>query len=201
MMLAENRFQRDQVHVIGMSCAGILEEKKNNNGQSQALQSRCMNCELSEPVVFDELIGEPGKRSFDHESAMGERDFSWLEDASSQQRMDFWLRQFDRCIRCYACRQACPMCSCPTCLFEREDSLWIGSRAEIQEKRTFHLGRAYHLAGRCVGCSECERVCPMDIPISLLNQHLAREMEAEYQHRAGIKPVLSPLTTVLGEKE
>jgi formate dehydrogenase subunit beta len=79
--------------------------------------------------------------------------------------------------------------------------LWIGSRAGTQEKRTFHLGRAYHLAGRCVGCNECERVCPMDIPISLLNQFLAREIEAQFQFRAGFEPVPSPMTTVLGGED
>jgi len=78
--------------------------------------------------------------------------------------MEFWLSQFDRCIRCYACRQACPMCDCPTCLYERDDSTWVGMGIGVNEKRTFHLGRAYHLAGRCIGCNECERVCPVDIP-------------------------------------
>ena len=200
VMLAENGFERDQLHVIGMACGGVFEEP-GANGDHSVLQDRCVSCELSEPVLYDELIGEPEKRSHGSGRAGSGIDFSWLADASPQQRMDFWLRQFDRCIRCYACRQACPMCDCPTCLFEREDSLWIGSRADTEEKRTFHLGRAYHLAGRCVGCNECERVCPMDIPISLLNQCLAKEMETEYQHHAGFEPVLSPLTTILAEKE
>ena len=67
----------------------------------------------------------------------------------------------------------------------------------MNEKRAFHLGRAYHLAGRCIGCNECERVCPMDIPISLLNMKLAQEMEKNFGHVAGMEPVLSPVVTVL----
>ena len=93
------------------------------------------------------------------------------------------------------------MCNCPTCLYERDDSLWVGMRIGLDEKRAFHLGRAYHLAGRCVGCDECERVCPMNIPISLFNRKLAQEVGAAFGHRAGLAVALSPLLTVLGGEE
>jgi ferredoxin len=93
------------------------------------------------------------------------------------------------------------MCNCPTCLFERDDSLWLGMGAGLNEKRAFHLGRAYHLAGRCIGCDECERVCPMNIPISHLNRMLAREVEAAFGFRAGLAPVPGPLVTVLDRGE
>jgi Na+-translocating ferredoxin:NAD+ oxidoreductase RnfC subunit len=120
-----------------------------------------------------------------------------LEAASPTERLEFWLSQFDRCIRCYACRQVCPQCACPTCLYERDDSTWVGMGTGYHEKRTFHLGRAYHLAGRCIDCHECERVCPMGIPISMLNQKLAQEMEAAFNFRAGLAPAASPLITTL----
>jgi ferredoxin len=71
---------------------------------------------------------------------------------------------------------------------------------EINEKRTFHLGRAYHLAGRCVGCDECERVCPMDIPISLLNAKLAQELKASFDFQAGMNITPSPITMPLVEE-
>jgi Na+-translocating ferredoxin:NAD+ oxidoreductase RnfC subunit len=124
-----------------------------------------------------------------------------LDAMAPTERAAYWLTQFDRCIRCYACRQACPMCDCPTCLYERDDSLYVGIGSGVDEKRAFHLGRAYHLAGRCVGCDECERACPMHIPISLLNRKLAREVEAMFQHRAGIEPTPSPITTILNAGE
>jgi formate dehydrogenase subunit beta len=197
VLLGEHAFAREQVHVIGIACEGMLEESHGDG----CLQSRCQVCELSEPVVVDEFIGIPVERKPVRELVEDGTIAVWLEQATSEERMDYWLRQFDRCIRCYACRQACPMCSCPTCLFERDDSLWIGSRAGTQEKRTFHLGRAYHLAGRCAGCNECERVCPMDIPISLLNQFLAKVIETQFQFRAGFEPVPSPMTTVLGGED
>ena len=71
---------------------------------------------------------------------------------------------------------------------------------EINEKRAFHLGRAYHIAGRCVGCNECERVCPMDIPISLLNAKLAQEVVDAYGYQAGLTVAPSPITTPLVEE-
>lgn len=200
VLLAENRFELGRLHIIGVTCEGILDRKFLGADPPQ-LQGRCVECDLDQPVVFDQLVGELKTRKNHDGLDNGKVDLDWLEEAGSQARMEFWLRQFDRCIRCYACRQVCPVCDCPTCLFEREDSLWIGSRTGVQEKRMFHLGRAFHLAGRCVGCNECERVCPMDIPISMLNKTLAHELETAYQHFTGMEPVLSPLTTVLGEKE
>jgi Fe-S oxidoreductase len=92
------------------------------------------------------------------------------------------------------------MCSCPTCLYERDDSTWVGMGTGVYEKRAFHLGRAYHLAGRCIDCHECEQVCPVGIPIGMLNQKLAQEMETAFNFRAGLEPAISPLiTTLAGE--
>ncbi len=189
VMLAENRFPRDKVHIIGVACEGVRDRTGN-------LQNRCRTCEQRLPVIYDTLIGEAPAAIDLYPSPVLEN-VAALESATPAERMEFWLAQFDRCIRCYACRQACPLCDCPTCLFERDDSLWVGLGIGLNEKRTFHLGRAYHLAGRCVGCDQCEQACPMDIPISLLNRRLAQEMEAVFGHRAGQVPVPSPVVSVL----
>jgi coenzyme F420-reducing hydrogenase delta subunit/ferredoxin len=186
VLLAENQFSRDQVHVIGVTCEGVRDGGDN-------LQSRCQICSERTPVVYDTLVGEPPAAV--HAGVVVQAD--WLEKLPPRERMEFWLTQFDRCIRCYACRQACPMCNCPVCLYERDDSTFIGLGIGLNEKRTFHLGRAYHLAGRCVGCNECERACPMNIPIGLLNQKLAEEIEAAFHHRAGLTVAPSPIVTVL----
>jgi len=186
VLLAENQFTRDQVHVIGVTCEGMRDE-------GGSLQSKCITCEEHTPVVYDTLIGEPPVKGL----AVTVDRPEWLEKLPPPQRMEFWLSQFDRCIRCYACRQACPMCNCPTCLYERDDSTFVGLGIGLNEKRTFHLGRAYHLAGRCVGCNECERACPMNIPIGLLNQKLAEEIEAAFDYHAGLTVTPSPIVTVL----
>jgi formate dehydrogenase subunit beta len=197
VLLAEGRFSRDEVHLIGVACDGIHEGAGFGRSDDVVLQERCQRCSDRVPVVYDTLIGEPPEV----EAVNGFDDIERIEALSPQERMEFWLRHFDRCIRCYACRQACPMCNCPTCLYESDDSLWVGMGIRLSEKRTFHLGRAYHLAGRCVGCNECERVCPMNIPIGLLNRVLAREIERTFQHRAGMAIVPPPLVTILNEED
>ncbi|MDI6769805.1 MAG: hydrogenase iron-sulfur subunit [Anaerolineales bacterium] len=189
VLLTENQFTREQVHIIGVTCEGTQHDRG-------VLQARCQVCNDRVPVVYDTLIGEPPPLHEATPSPVAVK-IGELENKAPAERMEFWLSQFERCIRCYACRQACPMCNCPVCLYERDDSLWIGMGVNMNEKRTFHLGRAYHLAGRCVGCNECERACPMNIPISLLNMKMAQEIETAFGHRAGMTPAPSPIVTVL----
>jgi len=206
VLLAENHFERQQVHAIGVVCEGILEGAGMAGDQRSArqlpaneqdhLQARCQRCTERTPLVYDTLIGERSAQPAPV-AACSPDDLQRLEAMSPGGRAEFWLAQFDRCIRCYACRQVCPMCNCPACLYERDDSLWVGMGIRLDEKRTFHLGRAFHLAGRCAGCDECERVCPVDIPISLLNRRLAGEVEAAFGYRAGAAPVPPPFVTVL----
>ncbi len=205
VLLAEHQFEREQIRVIGVVCDGIVEgagfDDLNRLEQREeiSLQKRCLTCRERVPAIYDALIGE----SYEQEEVedVYAQTLAMLETLDPQQKAAFWMEQFDRCIRCYACRQACPMCICPTCLFERDDSLWVGMGIRLDEKRTFHLGRAYHLAGRCVGCNECERVCPMDIPISLLNRLMASEIEKRFGFRAGVSIETSPLATVLNVLE
>jgi ferredoxin len=198
VQIAEKRYNRDQVHVIGVACDGI-HLGAGFGKSSDDYQARCLRCSDRTPVVYDTLIGDP--ESIHPDILPLADDLAQLETMTPSERMNFWLSQFDRCIRCYACRQVCPNCDCPTCLYERDDSLWVGFNIELNQKRTFHLGRAFHLAGRCVGCDECERVCPMDIPISLLNRQLAKEVETQLGFRPGMAPVPSPITTILEMQE
>jgi NAD-dependent dihydropyrimidine dehydrogenase PreA subunit len=198
VLVSENRFKRDQVYVIGIACDGIREGAALGS-PTDNYQTRCMNCTERTPIFFDTLIGDP---SGPHVNPLDpDYDLNIIDALTPKARMEFWLSQFDRCIRCYACRQVCPMCSCPTCLYERDDSLWVSMNIEVNQKRTFHLGRAYHLAGRCIGCNECERVCPMDIPIGLLNRKIAKEIQFTFGFQAGLDAVPSPITTVLDEQE
>jgi len=190
VMTAENQFRREQVHILGVACEGVRSADGN-------LQVRCVTCQETVPTVYDTLIGEATSRYIPRLTSCCDEAVAELEQAAPAERMGFWLNQFDRCIRCYACRQACPMCNCPTCLYERDDSTYVGLGLELNEKRTFHLGRAYHLAGRCIGCNECERACPMELPISLLNHKLAQLMEKSFGHIAGARAVPSPIVTVL----
>jgi coenzyme F420-reducing hydrogenase delta subunit/ferredoxin len=190
VLLVENQIRREEIFVLGVGCEGMREA-------DGGIQTRCVTCQEAAPVVFDALVEESATSFIPRLSSCCDEAIAELDRKTPSERFEFWLSQFDRCIRCYACRQACPLCNCPTCLYERDDSTYVGLGIGLNEKRAFHLGRAYHLAGRCIGCNECERACPMGIPLSLLNQKLAAEIERTFDFRAGMEAVPSPIVTVL----
>lgn len=200
VLLAKHTFSPDRVHAIGLICPGIEKGAGFGSRKEAPLQERCQECTERIPLLYDTLIGDPDAVPNFEPQITGAGLETWKETTPSQ-RMEFWLSQFDRCIRCYACRDACPVCDCSPCLYEQDDSLWAGMNIEINQKRTFHLGRAYHLAGRCVGCDECIRVCPMDIPLNLLNDALRREVKAAFNYQPGLNTQPSPLTTVLDQEK
>jgi formate dehydrogenase subunit beta len=202
VLLAENQIDRGRIYVIGVTCEGIVDGagfRSASSGQSSDgnLQARCLRCNERVPIVYDLMVGEPPQVDISDDYA----DVAKLEAMTPPERVDFWLKHYDRCIRCYACRQVCPGCYCSVCMFERDDSLWVGIATEVKEKEAFHLGRAYHLAARCIECNECERVCPMELPLSLLNRKLAQEVYKLFGYRAGLEPVKGPLLTMLDEGE
>ena len=194
VLLHEGQIERERVFVIGIACAGMCADDPANG-----LQARCDRCRERVPIFYDVLVGEP--------PALEPLDEKWadvveLEGMSSEERLAFWTREFDRCIRCYACRQACPGCYCFECMAELVDPLWAGISIELPEKAFFHVMRAYHLAGRCVECDACSEACPMHIPLSLLNRKLAKEVEDLFGFRAGGDPdTPPPLATFRRDEE
>jgi len=86
-------------------------------------------------------------------------------------RRDFWQKELMKCIKCYGCREVCPLCMCDYC--EMEDPQWVASGLLPPDYPLFHLIRAYHIADTCTGCGACESTCPEGIPL-LTMMHLAR---------------------------
>jgi formate dehydrogenase subunit beta len=190
VLLQEEQIERERVYVVGLTCQGVKV-----NGQPE---ERCLRCSERVPLVYDLVLGSVPK-------VVGREDYAdvdRLEGLPPGERLAFWMKEFDRCIRCYACRQACPACYCFECVAEQLDPQWMGIAIDLSQKQFFHVMRAYHLAGRCAGCNACEEACPMGIPLSLLNRKIAREVEAMFGYRAGQDAVtVPPLATFKKEEE
>ena len=109
------------------------------------------------------------------------------------ERWAFWNEHFSRCLRCYACRGACPMCNCQQCFFDKNQPQWFPTAADGPGILAWHIVRAFHLSGRCVGCGACEAACPSRIPLNLLGAALSRSALRQFGHRAGADPSATPL--------
>ena len=104
-----------------------------------------------------------------------------IEAMSAEERFAFWQNELSKCIRCNACRDICPACSCEQCIFDNQDAPVAGKAAADEvEEQLFHLIRAYHVAGRCVGCGECARVCPQGVKLGLLNMKFMKDINEFY---------------------
>ncbi|MEI6059546.1 MAG: 4Fe-4S dicluster domain-containing protein [Bacteroidota bacterium] len=112
---------------------------------------------------------------------------SKLEAMTSAERWNFWNKEFEKCIKCYACRAACPMCYCHRCTTDVNQPQWIPVASHERGNLDYHLMRAMHLAGRCVNCGECASACPMDIPLNLLTYQLISPIKADFGATAGMK--------------
>jgi len=120
---------------------------------------------------------------------LNESDKTLLEQLNAMtpsERRTFWQNEMENCIRCYACRQACPLCYCSQCVVEVNQPQWIPATANRTGNTEWHIMRAMHLAGRCVECGQCGKVCPENIPIHLLPIRLAEEMKILYGSTTGI---------------
>ncbi len=109
------------------------------------------------------------------------------------ERWQFWAEQSAKCIRCYACRGSCPMCNCEQCFAEKNQPQWFPTAADGPGNFAWQAFRAFHLAGRCVGCGACQDACPAGIPLNVLGAAMARSSLKHFGHRAGVDPKAVPL--------
>ncbi|MCD7890266.1 MAG: 4Fe-4S dicluster domain-containing protein [Ruminococcus sp.] len=209
-LIKEHRINRDNVYIVGIECGGKLDIEKikakdisgiqsitNNDGTLtietlygtesvsavETMAERCLTCKSKKHVVYDELMGEDGdvidSNRFDQVAE--------LENMTAEERYEFWRSQLSKCIRCNACRNVCPACSCENCVFDNPNS-GIANKAPADsfEENMFHIIRAFHVAGRCTDCGECSRVCPQNIPLHLLNRKFIKDINELYgEYQAG----------------
>jgi formate dehydrogenase (coenzyme F420) beta subunit len=115
------------------------------------------------------------------------------------ERFRYWMEHFERCVKCYGCRNVCPMCFCRECSLEEADLIQTGGLPT--ENPIFHLTRAVHMAGRCIDCGLCEEACPADIPLRALYKKVADILAADTNYRPGYQPDEKSPLNLLGPSD
>ena len=177
----ESQIDRSSLHVIGIACDGVGNPK----------MSKCKSCDVHRPRFANETLGE--STSPQDEPGRKWQDLEEFLSRPPSQRMAYWREELSRCVKCYACRQVCPMCYCERCLVDKNRPTCIDTSPTLKGNFAWHITRAFHLAGRCVACGECTRACPVGIDLGLLNQSLAKAAEEQFGYRAGMDPQAEPL--------
>lgn len=184
----------DQVVAVRIEGSGVAVETDGDTrvfALEDALERRCLRCRYPNPLIHDAMLGVELIPRVTGDGAY--LDVAKLEEGSLEDRLAFWREEIGRCIRCYACRNACPLCICQDrCIAETRSPKWLTQHCGPPEKFFFHMIHAFHLAGRCTECGECERVCPMEIPVTLLKEKLNHVVKELLQYEAGLDPLARP---------
>lgn len=195
-LLGESQVKREEVYILGVACAGVFAANVDQNLplSEMTIAKKCRECNVHLPAGADFVAGTlPQLPTL---TATEAEELARLEAMTPAQRWVFWKEQFSRCVRCLACRQVCPFCFCSQCLCDRNRPQAVENSVRPAGNLSWHIVRAMHLAGRCAGCAECERVCPMDIPLNLLNRKMAEELKELFDYEAGLTPQeKGPLTS------
>ena len=225
-LMKEHRVDREKAYIIGVGCKGKLDIEKirkmgikgiksiagaNLEDEAEtltietiygekkvpykdAMLERCHVCKGKDHMIFDEIIGESKETKDGDRFAEVER----IEAMSPEEKFAFFQKELSKCIRCNACRNVCPACSCRKCVFD-SNKFDSAQKANVDsfEEKMFHIIRAFHVAGRCTDCGECSRVCPQGIPLHLFNRKFIKDIDelyGEYQAGADLEE-RGPLTS------
>ena len=209
--IVENQIKREHLYIIGIPCTGMIDHRavkravndreilvvEETEGRftirgrdfektfekKDFLQTNCAVCLHPNPVVYDEMVGESVEVP---EEINPFKDVEEIEKMGTQEKWSFFVDLVSPCIRCYACRNACPLCYCPTCFVDESDPQWVGKSIDPTDTMTFHFLRAYHCAGRCTDCGACERACPVGIPVRHFTKKLNKDALEIFSWEAGL---------------
>ena len=228
-LLQEHQIERDQVYAIGVPCAGMVDlsrlepanaaiwesvtgldgaggdmvvtagGKEHRVPRADALLARCRACAHPTPALYDVLVGD----GIQPAAAEGERytRVAEIEAMDPLARRQYWLAQFERCIRCNACRNVCPLCYCRDCIADIREPRFVARQPDAEDNFLFQCVRAWHAAGRCVDCGDCERACPMDIPLRELGRKLEKELRDLFGYEAGMDTESPPFLAQFADSD
>ena len=149
---------------------------------------RCYGCDNREPTLTDHLVGEPQPEPPRPVMTIDER-VAALDDhaASRSAGRSGRSSSASACAATPAARSA-RSASASSCIVEKTQPQWIEASAHPRGNFSWNITRAIHLAGRCVDCGECERFCPVGIPLSLLNRKLQHIVRDRYDYTVSDDP-------------
>lgn len=216
--ILENQIKRDQLYILGIPCEGTIDHRavqravdnkelsdysedgdqftvkgdgfQKSFKKEEFFRTNCKICQHKNPVIYDELLGEPVP---ENKNVDPFQDVRALESQPPDKKWAFFQNLISKCIRCYACRNACPLCYCPTCFVDESKPQWVGKSIDPTDTMTFHILRAYHCAGRCTDCGACERVCPVAIPMRQFTKKLNKDAKELFGWEAGLSLETRPL--------
>lgn len=213
-LIRAKQVPRDKLFVLGVHCAGMIDRHKvaremgagglaeaEVDGESvracgingsekkmkveKVLADSCLACAHRSPVLSDLSLGEAPVLP---KETPRYADVVEFESKPPEERWEYFVAELSRCIRCYACRQACPNCYCRECFAEETSPCWLGVTTDLSDVILFHLGRIFHQAGRCVDCGACVAACPQGIDLRLFTQKMAKEVEELFGSEVSISP-------------
>ncbi|UCB61232.1 MAG: 4Fe-4S dicluster domain-containing protein [Candidatus Bathyarchaeota archaeon] len=209
--IAENQVPKENVIIIGVPCLGVVDRKKVESkleekeileatiegekikvkgeefelllAKNDFLCDSCLTCKHRNPPIQDVLVGEEVPELTEvNEFTEVEN----LEAMAAEERWNHFNGELSKCIRCYACRSVCPLCYCKTCFVDQSIPTWFGKTNDLSDTMIYHIVRALHVAGRCVDCGACSRVCPVNINLRELMKKIEKIVKERYNFKAGL---------------
>jgi len=183
-LIQESKVRREDLVLLGVPASGLVDQKT-----GKIIDTATTGSQIN-PVLCDCLLGEESYAKTEPPYQV----LKSLEAMGKDERWQFWQSELSRCVRCFACRKACPMCYCDPCFMDQSRPRWADKSPTVEGSVMYHLTRFYHLAGRCIDCGNCSRACPVDIPLYLFHKKLAKDCEEMFGQAAGMsiedKPVM-----------